>query len=166
MCPLSSFPPMITFSKTIVPITSRMWTCTHGAYTECLHWYTELSFSPFFYSYSLPTPPLPNLRGSLSPYCFHNFVTLRALLKWNYTVIFLLRWPFFTKPVLKEHISLEIHSDRCLDEYFVVFYCWIVFHERDVPKFHALVETWVVSSLELLTNKAAINACVHLFVWT
>ena len=54
----------------------------------------------------------------------------RRLNQWKYTVYNHLKLPFFT-----QYNSLEIHPTGFLCQYFVSFYCRIIFHGMYVPQF-------------------------------
>lgn len=63
--------------------------------------------------------------------------------------------------------SSAIHPKYCMYQYFIPFYCWVVFHAIDTLvclTIHLLKDIWVVPTFLAIMNKEVIYIYVQVFV--
>lgn len=75
---------------------------------------------------------------------------------------------FFCLANFSQHDDFEIHPRCCTYQLFIPFNCWLVSHCVDIPQcVYPLIYLWTfgVFPVFAITNKAAMNIPVHVFVW-
>lgn len=98
--------------------------------TESFHHHEDLPWDTSLSSHSPAlTLTIPNVSQLIICFPFLNFILLRLSYKWNYMVFGLLRLAFFIC-----HNACEICPSCYMYHQFIPFYCWVVFHNMDIPQ--------------------------------